>query len=432
MAGLHAYAVEMPRLRITAESYRQATGRAPRLEAKRVADHDEDAATLAIAACHALLALGGPVPSALFTASADAEPFAALLAEALGLAGARTAEHRGPTAALDALLAANDAVAQGHGAALVVSADAPSFASGDDAEASAGAGAMALLLTAKGPIQLRRSAHGTSLGDALRHLTRTQLSADSVARVAVADMDRALVQEAQGALPKARVASASAQLGDVGATAPLLSLAAALEEGQPGDVLVLGAAGAGVATALALELDGAPVAATLRAALALPTQSLDHPRLARLRGWLSPPASDVSQGAAISAAQYAASLPARLRFLGQRCMACNAPQFPPREACKACGAGRLEPFALSGRGEVHSVVTIGRGSAPAEFGEQQRRAGAYDVAIVALAEGPRVAAMVCEAPAGQLRIGDPVALVVRRLYVQDGAVRYGFKARPLG
>ena len=110
MAGLHSYAVHLPRLTLAAQELQQHLGRAPaRLQQKRVPDHDEDETTLAIAAARRLRALGGPEPAFLVTASGTAGPFAALVAEALGLEGARASEHRGPLAGVAALLEACDA-----------------------------------------------------------------------------------------------------------------------------------------------------------------------------------------------------------------------------------------------------------------------------------------------------------------------------------
>jgi hydroxymethylglutaryl-CoA synthase len=442
MAGIHAYAVQLPRLTVAAQEYATMWGRcAARIEAKRVPDHDEDAFTLALAAAREVLPKG-PAPSVLLTASSQEPGFGALLADALGMGGARLGEHRGPTAALQALQEANDAVAAGHGAALVVASDAPAFAPDDEAEHGAGAGAIALLLTAKGPVQLRRAAHGAApglpgldrsdaaLAQAFAALTRSGLAADSIAKVAGNDLDGTLGKVAAKAFPKAKVNPALARIGDAGAASPLLALARALEEVPPGEALVLAAHGEGQAIALALEAEAAPHAATLAQALAAPTEALDYARMARLRGFLASGGSTVSQGAAVSPAQFLDQQPARLRLEAQRCAACDKVQFPPREGCLECGGITFKPQRLSGKGEVYSVSTIGRGSAPAEFAEQQRRAGAYDVALVSLEEGPRVAAQVCDAAPGHVRVGDPVRLVVRRLYVQDGAVRYGFKARP--
>ncbi|MCA1813329.1 MAG: zinc ribbon domain-containing protein, partial [Halobacteriales archaeon] len=253
-----------------------------------------------------------------------------------------------------------------------------------------------------------------------------KLGADAVAHAAGADAQPSLGSALAKALPKSRLARAGQLVGDGGSTAPLLGLAAGLEAARAGESLVLAHAGAGRAIALAWECEAKPAGHTLAAELAEHVEDLDAARTLRLRGALGP-SSDVSQGAAISRASWLESLPARLRFEGQRCASGHV-QFPPRAACAQCGSPQLAPHRLQGTGEVHSVTTIGRGSAPAEFAEQQRRMGSYDVAIVQLAEGPRVAAMLT-GPAGQARIGDAVELVVRKLYTQDGAPRYGFKAR---
>lgn len=444
MAGIHAYAVHVPRLQVTAAEVQRATGRAPRLEAKRVPDHDEDEVTLAIAAARALHALPGhgPEPAFVATASATAPAFGGLLLDALGLGGARLVEPRGALSGLHALLAAQDAVQAGNAAALVVSADAPRFAPDDEREAAAGAAATAWLVTSRGPAQLRRSAHASlgevpgsprsdaALAEALRGLTKAGLGADSVTRCAGPDLDPRLAAALQRGLPKAQLAQPGRLVGEAGATAPLLGLAQALEEARAGETVVLAAAGGGSAAAVSLEVEQAPAARALAQALAHP-EPCPGDRLARLRGWFSTPRPDVSQGAAVSPAQWTEALPARLRFEGQRCAACQRLQFPPREACLGCGGAAFQPARLAGRGTVYSVSTLGRGSAPAEFQEQQRRTGAYDVAIVALDEGPRVAAMVADATPGALRLGDAVELVVRRLYTQEGAPRYGFKARPV-
>lgn len=429
MTGIEAYAIHLPRFTILAEEYRRATGRAPaKLEAKRIHGYDEDAATLAIEAARKVLALGGHAPGTVIGASERGPPFAGLVAEALGLLAARVADERGPASGLSALLAARDATAQGNEAVLVVSADAPDFAAGDEREAMAGSAASAWLVASKGPAQLRRAAHGIDAASALDHLTRAGLRADSVSHAATADLDAPSMQALQRGMPKARLATPAGRIGHAGATAPLLGLGEAIEQARPGETIVALAAGGRSSLALSMEAERAPLASSLTAALAAPHQMLDHGALVRLRGWLSPPSRDVSQGAAVSVAQWQETLPSRLRWEGQRC-ACGRAQFPPRLACMACGSRQLTPFRLSGKGRVHSRATIGAGSAPAEFAEQQRRMGAYDVAIVELAEGPRVAAQVAGADPGSAKIGDAVELVVRRLYVQEGAPRYGFKAR---
>jgi hypothetical protein len=67
-----------------------------------------------------------------------------------------------------------------------------------------------------------------------------------------------------------------------------------------------------------------------------------------------------------------------------RCAACGTLAIPPAFVCPRCGADELEPASLSGRGRIVSWTTIYM--PPAAFAAE----APYDVAIVALEEGPRV------------------------------------------
>jgi len=76
---------------------------------------------------------------------------------------------------------------------------------------------------------------------------------------------------------------------------------------------------------------------------------------------------------------------------------------------------------------------IGAGGAPPEFVEQQSRGGPYTSAVVAL-DGPdggsvSIPAQVVEHD-DRVQIGDPVEATIRRVYAQEGVIRYGFKMRP--
>jgi len=126
---------------------------------------------------------------------------------------------------------------------------------------------------------------------------------------------------------------------------------------------------------------------------------------------------------------YRRSLPQRLRLEGRRCAACGAVHFPPLSACPRCRERQLEPFALSGQGVIEAVTEITAAGAPPEFAEQVARNGSYYVAIVRLAEGPMITAQLTGFDSLP-EIGTPVAAVIRRLYTQEGVVRYGFKFGP--
>lgn len=66
----------------------------------------------------------------------------------------------------------------------------------------------------------------------------------------------------------------------------------------------------------------------------------------------------------------------------QRCNDCDEVYFPPRPFCPACASTRIEVFAASGKAQLHSYV-INHLPHPAFDGP-------YSIAVVELAEGPRM------------------------------------------
>lgn len=90
-------------------------------------------------------------------------------------------------------------------------------------------------------------------------------------------------------------------------------------------------------------------------------------------------------------AVYAGHL-AEGRFTIQHCGACGRHQFPPALLCRACGSPEVAFVEASGNGEIYSTTTV----------------RARNVAIVELAEGPRMMSRVENADPDAVRIGDRV------------------------
>lgn len=84
------------------------------------------------------------------------------------------------------------------------------------------------------------------------------------------------------------------------------------------------------------------------------------------------------------------------RFAIQRCDACGGHQFPPALLCQACGSPALVFTDASGAGEIYSTTTV------------RARDGARNVAIVELAEGPRMMSRVENVDPDAVKIGDRV------------------------
>ncbi|MFG1191844.1 Zn-ribbon domain-containing OB-fold protein [Xanthobacter flavus] len=132
----------------------------------------------------------------------------------------------------------------------------------------------------------------------------------------------------------------------------------------------------------------------------------------------------------ISLPMYSASIDERMRLIAGKCTSCGTLNYPPRQVCTHCGGTGFTPQPLSGYGRVYTFTVIARGGAPAEFDQQQTLTGEIMVGVVELDEGPRVVGQIVDASAGGLDIGTRVHGVVRRLYDQEGIIRYGVKFQP--
>ncbi|HXV00514.1 MAG TPA: OB-fold domain-containing protein [Caulobacteraceae bacterium] len=90
----------------------------------------------------------------------------------------------------------------------------------------------------------------------------------------------------------------------------------------------------------------------------------------------------------------------------QRCLACEKPYFPPRPFCPACGSREVEVFAASGKASLFSYV-INHRPRP-DMGKDP-----YSIAVVALAEGPRMMSNIVGCPQTPEALNLDMALEVR-------------------
>lgn len=135
-------------------------------------------------------------------------------------------------------------------------------------------------------------------------------------------------------------------------------------------------------------------------------------------------------GSYVSLPIFSASIRERYRLEEPRCKSCGTLNVPSRMVCLECGRGDFQWEKLSGRGRVFTYTVIARGGAPTEFDDQQTMTGAIVVAIVELEEGAKVVAQLTDCCPEEVDVGTPVRAVLRRLYDQEGVVRYGYKFVP--
>ncbi|WP_332749940.1 Zn-ribbon domain-containing OB-fold protein [Hydrogenophaga sp.] len=84
------------------------------------------------------------------------------------------------------------------------------------------------------------------------------------------------------------------------------------------------------------------------------------------------------------------------RFQIQRCSACRQHVFYPRALCTHCGSAQLEWVHPSGIGSVYSSTIVRR---------KPQAGGDYNVALVDLAEGPRLMSRIDGIAPDQVHIG---------------------------
>src|SRR5512136_484040 len=133
----------------------------------------------------------------------------------------------------------------------------------------------------------------------------------------------------------------------------------------------------------------------------------------------------------VSVPMYWRTIPQRYKMVGQKCKKCGHVNFPPKGVCRYCSASSdFEEIKLSGLGKIHTFVLISAGGAPPEFADQEKAGGQYPVAIVELAEGPKVIGQVADVDPKEVKIGMSVTTELRRIYSEEGVIRYGFKFVP--
>jgi len=111
------------------------------------------------------------------------------------------------------------------------------------------------------------------------------------------------------------------------------------------------------------------------------------------------------------------------KLLLQRCVQCGHTWHPPLPICPTCHAANYEWRASSGRGTVYSCTIIHQAAHVAAQGRTP-----YLVALVTLAEGPRVVANILNCAMDDVRIGMGVALTFQE--IAPGVVLPQFEPAP--
>ena len=116
----------------------------------------------------------------------------------------------------------------------------------------------------------------------------------------------------------------------------------------------------------------------------------------------------------------------RYNLVGNKCLVCGEFFYPSKIVCPNCRRrGILKRVVFSGKGKIYSYTIIR--NAPRGF----EKYAPYVVAIIELDEGPRVMGWIVDSKISDIKIGQRVSVVFRKIYEdgKEGLIHYGFKFR---
>ena len=136
----------------------------------------------------------------------------------------------------------------------------------------------------------------------------------------------------------------------------------------------------------------------------------------------------VSQGAYVSQAQYQEAALPRLSLVGQT--AEGAILWPPRFSHLVAGV-ETSNQPLKREGTIQTWTTLSAAGAPSEFSLRAPLLGGISTVLLHLDDGPKGVFLVVDDEDVDFAMDGKMELVFRRLYAQEGVVRYGLKARSI-
>jgi len=134
---------------------------------------------------------------------------------------------------------------------------------------------------------------------------------------------------------------------------------------------------------------------------------------------------NISQGAYVSAQQYSESLESRLSLVAQNHNILIWPQRQMDADGTIIGSSNIR---MKPTGIVTSWTRLTAAGAPSEFSLRAPILDGIATIMVETTDGPNGVFLLVDDDSKQPKIGASVELVVRRLYAQEGTIRYGLKA----
>lgn len=467
MAGIFSAAAHIPYLKMERKAIGGAWERGSLTGCRSVAGSDEDSLTMAAEAAGACLeAAGRDGVQALYFASTTApykeKAVSAMLATVLDLDSATETLDLGNSlrSGLSALKLALDTASDG-GKVLVASGDKRlGYPRSDQEQLFGDAGAAVLVGGGEAPVAYLG---GYAVTDEITDVWRTDqdiyvqswegrfvtgegylaVTAKAIkgllAKMGLkpGDITKAVVpgpdpRSQQGLLKKTGLSEAGQAVdalfdtvGFCGAAHPLVMLAAALEQAQPGEKILLAAYGDG-AQALLFEVQGQPALPVLGMARQLEgrREIKSYARFLSFNGLVEPQPGEPFR-LVPSATVTWRERDSLLRCRGSKCRVCGTAAFPIQRICDNCRSlDQFDTVRLSNMaGEVFTFSRDNLAGRPDDPVIVQT--------VVQMANGARFYGLMTDADPSMVDLGTPVRLTLRRMHDLGGFHNYFWKCRPV-
>ncbi len=461
MIGIQGWGCYLPRPRLTGELMAGSWGGSSK-GSRSVANHDEDAVTMAAEA--ALECLEERDPAAvdrLYLASTTA-PYAehqnsAIVAAVADMPLEIMAADMGGSvrAGTMALRAAHDAIKADEAREVMVCASDMRMAlPGDPVERTLGDGAAAFIIGSEKPVAVFRGFYSASSmfldhwrlgpdrfirsGDAKfitemgimkqlpraaeRFLESADLAKEEITMVVYYAPDmrsRKGLDKKLGFKEDAYLNdNPQAVIGNTGNAQVFLGILAALEQSSPGDkIMVINHSSGGDAFLLEVTDEVKNFKTSLKSQVSAGMPVKSYARFLAGRGVI--PSEDINVWSAFPVLWREED--ANVRRLGKRCNSCGAVQYPPRYKCWQCGSEDFENMKIARAGKVFTYTLDSLPPNPDP---------PTPMVSVDLDGGGRLYTQMTDVDPEKVEIGMEVEMVIRRLHQGGGYNNYFWKFRP--
>lgn len=123
-------------------------------------------------------------------------------------------------------------------------------------------------------------------------------------------------------------------------------------------------------------------------------------------------------------ARYHREVPQRYRLEAGKCDSCGHISFPPRLVCPECKGKQFSTIVLENEGKILTYTVVRVGS------DKFSKETPFAVGVIEMKNGVRLTAQIADADPDELKIGQQVRLVFRKVQEDGkaGVLCYGYKA----